>query len=258
MDEWESQTYEAQQPTAAPYKWPQPPTARRAGSHLPLVVTLGVAVAGMVLAAVSILATGGGSAGYRMWHQQSRAMEPTYPAGSDVTVRSVDGSGVRRGDVVLFSARDWGADSVFMMRVIAVGGDHVVVDETGKVSLNGKPLGEPYIPKDDPAFGPPVEVTVPAGRVFLLGDHRAVAADSRAHLSESSGTIARSAIIGMAVDHVSVPSLARPWVWVGAGTAVVGLAAAAVVATGRYRHAGHSPVGLARDSRLCQDGGAWT
>ncbi|RZB15111.1 S24 family peptidase [Streptomyces sp. F001] len=69
--------------------------------------------------------------------QQSRAMEPTYPEGSDVTVRPVDGSGVRRSDVVLFSARDWGADSVFMMRVIGVGGDHVVIDETGSPRPSG-------------------------------------------------------------------------------------------------------------------------
>jgi signal peptidase I len=165
-------------------------------------------------------------------------MEPTYPEGSDVTVKPIDGSGVRRGDVVLFSARDWGADSVFMMRVIAVGDDQVVIDEPGRVKVNGKILREPYLFKSGPYFAPPVEVTVPEGRLFLLGDHRVAAADSRAHLSENSGTIARSAVVGMAVDHASVPSPDRLWMWVGAAMAAVGLIAAAVATTVRRRRTG--------------------
>ncbi|MPY63544.1 signal peptidase I [Streptomyces spongiae] len=126
---------------------------------------------------------------------------PAEPCdGTDVSPRErrlgrlFDGSGVRRGDVILFSARDWGANSVFMMRVIAVGGDHVVIDETGtRVSVNGKILREPYISQHDPDLRPPVDVTVPANRLFLLGENRTIAADSRAHPSEHSGTIARSA-----------------------------------------------------------------
>ncbi|OIJ86740.1 signal peptidase I [Streptomyces colonosanans] len=166
-------------------------------------------------------------------------MEPTYPEGSDVTVKPVDGSGVRRGDVVLFSARDWGADSVFMMRVIAVGGDHVVIDEPGRVKVNGKTLREPYLFESGFSYSPPVEVTVPAGRLFLLGDHRVVAADSRAHIYEQhSGTIARTAIVGMAVDPASVPSPDRLWLWVGAATTAAGLVAAAVAATVRRRRTG--------------------
>jgi hypothetical protein len=105
-DVWNPPSYEPQQPASAPYGWPHRPVAGRAGSRVPLVVALGVAVAGMVLAVVSIPVTGGETAGYRTWHQQSGAMEPTYPEGSDATVKPIDGSGVRRGDVVLFSARD--------------------------------------------------------------------------------------------------------------------------------------------------------
>ncbi|MEU0187082.1 signal peptidase I [Streptomyces sp. NPDC006207] len=205
---------------------------------MPLAVALGIAVAGAALALASILATEGGSGDYRTLHLQNRAMEPTYPVGSDVTVRRIDGSEARRGDVVVFSARDWGADEVFMQRVTGVGGDHVVIDETGKVSVNSKTLQEPYISKGDPAFGPPVDVTVPAGRLFLLGDHRAAAADSRAHLSEYNGTITRSAVVGMAVDRASVPTPDRLWMWVGTVTSAAGLVAAAVAATVRRRRTG--------------------
>jgi signal peptidase I len=201
-------------------------------------MTLLVAVAGIVLAVVSTLVTTREAADYMTWHQQGGAMEPTYPDGSDVKVKSIDGSGVQRGDVVLFSARDWGADSIFMMRVIAVGGDQVVINEPGTVKVNGEILREPYLFKGSPYMTPPVEVTVPEGRLFLLGDHRAAARDSRAYLLERNGTIARSAVVGMAVDHANAPSPDRGWMWVGVATAAAGLIATAVTTTVRRRRTG--------------------
>ncbi|MGW5457261.1 signal peptidase I [Streptomyces sp. NPDC003996] len=194
-------------------------------------MALGVAVVGAMPAVVDILSTAGGTGDYRTMRVSSGSMEPTYPEGSDVTVRRIDGSEAGRGHVVVFSARDRGVDQVFMQRVIGVGGDHVVISETGRVRVNDKTLREPYLSQGDPVYGPPVEVIVPAGRLFLLGDHRVAAVDSRAHLSEHSGTIARSAVVGMVVDHASVPSSVRPWTWVGVATAAAGLVAAAVAAT---------------------------
>jgi hypothetical protein len=44
-DVWKPPSYESQQPASAPYGWPHPPTAGRAGSR----VALGVAVAGSPL-----------------------------------------------------------------------------------------------------------------------------------------------------------------------------------------------------------------
>jgi hypothetical protein len=157
-DVWKPPSYESQQPASAPDVWPHTPAAGRMGSRVPMVVALGVAVVGMVLAVVGILVTGGETAGYRTWHQQSGAMEPTYPEGSDVTVKPTDGSSVRPGDVVLFSARDWGADSVFMMRVIAAGGDHVVlVRRAGAVWVD-------FDAEQRALFGQPVGVRMPDGR----------------------------------------------------------------------------------------------
>nr|WP_260860201.1 S26 family signal peptidase [Streptomyces cupreus] len=98
------------------------------------------------------MVSGGETTGYRTWHAESGAMEATYPARSDVAVKPLDGSGVRRGDVVLFSAREWGSDSIFMMRVIGAGSDHVVIDEPGRVSINGKTLHEPYLFDSGPYF----------------------------------------------------------------------------------------------------------
>ncbi|MCU1615710.1 MAG: lepB [Frankiales bacterium] len=89
----------------------------------------------------------------------------------------------------------------FIKRVIATAGQTVqCCDSRGRVTVDGKPLDEPYIyqntPLDQRAFGP---VTVPEGRLWVMGDHRSNSADSRSHISDRySGTIAVSDVIGKA------------------------------------------------------------
>jgi signal peptidase I len=93
------------------------------------------------------------------------------------------------------------ADDVLVKRVIAVGGQTVqCCDAQGRVTVDGKPLDEPYIfentPLNDRAFGP---VTVPQGRLFVMGDHRAISADSTKHITDRyGGTIAVDDVIGKA------------------------------------------------------------
>ena len=89
----------------------------------------------------------------------------------------------------------------FVKRVIAVGGQTVqCCDAEGRVTVDGQPLDEPYIFEDTApdlrAFGP---VTVPDGRLWVMGDHRSASADSKAHMSDQySGTIGVDDVIGKA------------------------------------------------------------
>ncbi|MFB7375687.1 signal peptidase I [Streptomyces sp. NPDC056222] len=86
-------------------------------------------------------------------------------------------------------------------RVVAVGGDTVECCGTdGRIKVNGVPLDEPYLHPGNEPSKIKFKVTVPAGRIFVLGDHRSDSADSRFHLDEKEqGTISEEDVVGRAV-----------------------------------------------------------
>ena len=97
----------------------------------------------------------------------------------------------------------------FIKRVIATEGQTVqCCDPEGRVTVDGEPLDEPYIFEDSPiesrTFGP---VTVPEGRLWVMGDHRSASADSKAHIDDKyAGTIGVEDVIGKASVIVWPPS----------------------------------------------------
>ena len=69
------------------------------------------------------------------------------------------------------------------------------------MTVNGKPLDEPYLHPGNKPSQIKFEVTVPVGRVFVMGDHRSNSADSRYHLDDE-GTAApspKNCVVGRAV-----------------------------------------------------------
>jgi signal peptidase I len=78
----------------------------------------------------------------------------------------------------------------FIKRVIGLPGDKVACcDAQGRITVNGVAIDEPYVQDNSPLDAPPnptqctsrrfAEVTVPAGDMFVMGDHRLVSQDAR-------------------------------------------------------------------------------
>lgn len=134
----------------------------------------------------------------------SESMEQTLLINDRVLVNKVvyDIRDPARGEVIVFKPPpSWeaGTKEDFIKRVVAVGGDRVLCcDAQGRITVNGQPLDEDYLfpgnrPSDDK-----FDVTVPPGRLFMMGDHRSASSDSRKHPDAFGGTIALTDVVGRA------------------------------------------------------------
>ncbi len=101
-------------------------------------------------------------------------MSPCLEAGQILLLSK--SKNISRGDIVAFYYNN----KILVRRVIARGGDVLEIDRSGKVTLNGDLLDEPYVNKA--AYG---QVTVefpfkvPANSIFVMGDNRQISIDSR-------------------------------------------------------------------------------
>ncbi|MEU9391480.1 signal peptidase I [Streptomyces sp. NPDC048324] len=92
-------------------------------------------------------------------------------------------------------------DKDLIKRVIGVGGDHVkCCDVQGRVTVNGVPLTEgDYLYPGNAPSTQQFDITVPQGRLWVMGDHRGNSADSRAHMNTAyGGTVSVDSVVGRA------------------------------------------------------------
>ena len=97
----------------------------------------------------------------------------------------------------------------FIKRVIGVPGDRVACcDGEGRITVNGQALDESdYLFPGDVPSESTFDVRVPEGRLWVMGDHRAASADSRAHTGDpGGGTVPEDKVIGRAFTIVWPPS----------------------------------------------------
>jgi signal peptidase I len=155
----------------------------------------------------------------------SGSMEETLMRGDRILVWKPGGE-PGRGDVIVFKdPADWLADPIpvggvrgalgdaaafvgilpsttgddLVKRVIGAGGDTIeCCSPDGQIIRNGEPLDEPYLYPGDPTDQVIFRVEVPAGRLFVMGDHRGDSADSRYHLEEDDGTVPVENVVGTA------------------------------------------------------------
>jgi signal peptidase I len=114
---------------------------------------------------------------------------------------TTDDGGVRgtiRDALVFIGLAPAVSEEDLIKRVIGVGGDHVV-GKGNRVSVNDVELAETYIFPGDQPTEQDFDVTVPEGSLWVMGDHRSVSEDSRAHQDLSGkGFVPVDDVIGRA------------------------------------------------------------
>jgi signal peptidase I len=168
----------------------------------------------------------------------SGSMQNTLEIGDRVLVNKVvyHLRSIHRGDIIVFDGTgSWDFDTpstssnifskavdeleglvgisqdpnIYIKRVIGLPGDHVVCCNTkGQITVNGVPLTESsYLYPGNAPSTQKFNITVPAGRLWVMGDHRAVSYDSRGHMGDpGGGTIPESGVLGRAFVIIWPPS----------------------------------------------------
>jgi signal peptidase I len=197
---------------------------------------LAVVVVGALVVSIVLRAFVG-----QMFIIPSQSMENTLLVGDRVVVQKI--THFQRGDVVVFadpggwlgatettdpSALDQVLDLIgiptaasaghLIKRVIGMPGDRVACcDADGRITVNGQALDETsylYSSPDGTQVAPSTvhfTVVVPKDRIFVMGDHRDLSADSRCHLADLTTTQAKGQVAFVPESLVVGPAVAVAW-----------------------------------------------
>ncbi|WP_313814041.1 signal peptidase I [Glutamicibacter sp.] len=90
-------------------------------------------------------------------------------------------------------------EQYLVKRIIGMPGDTVeCCTADGRLTVNNEPITEPYIYPGNNPSDMEFKVTVPEGKIWVMGDHRAESADSRFHTDVQGGFVDIDSVQGKA------------------------------------------------------------
>ena len=122
------------------------------------------------------------------------SMNPTLVEGDYVV--SISAKNPDRGDLVAY----YFGNKLLVKRVIGLPGELIDINEEGIVSVDGKPLDEPYLVEH--ALGEcdiELPLEVPQEQYFVLGDRRSTSLDSR---NKAMGFIGQDQLVGKVIFRI--------------------------------------------------------
>lgn len=104
-----------------------------------------------------------------------QSMYPTYLGNEILLVDKLDNS-FEYGDIIIFKSHDK-KNRNYIKRIIGTPNDHIVISN-GEVFINDKKLDEEYL-SDDCITEGDIDMIVPDGEYYVMGDNRQNSKDSR-------------------------------------------------------------------------------
>ena len=139
---------------------------------------------------------------FRVVSVSGPSMNPTLCSGDRIVLNSLFYS-PQNGDIVVITQPNSHDNEPLIKRVIAVEGQTIVVDaESDTVTVDGVKISEPYIlERDILRSGESYEypLTIPKGKVFVMGDNRNDSFDSR---DPGLGMVEEKYIMGRAIFRI--------------------------------------------------------
>ncbi|HEX2177151.1 MAG TPA: signal peptidase I [Nocardioidaceae bacterium] len=84
-------------------------------------------------------------------------------------------------------------------RLMGLPGDRVACcDDRGRVTVNGEPLNERYLPRGSAPSVQRFDVVVPRDAIWVMGDNRSNSGDSRPHLADGTAFVPQRNVVGPA------------------------------------------------------------